>query len=254
MPRIRTVKPKFWDDIKLSKVSRDARLLFIGMWNFSDDCGVIMGEPVWIKSKIFPYDILSNGELEIWMKELRDISVIVPGVFREEVFYLIRNFTRHQVINKPNKDDLCIPKDCISDTFDKSGSNPVAIPEQYGSSPVAIRGGKEGKGREEEGKGEEVEPPNVDQNFTYDAEKEVLASQIYFERICMNAKKFDLQAAKFSLRKFHLHLEANAKYPQTRKQVFAGFEKWLLNEKISNNGKSGNGNGSVGKTIEFDQP
>lgn len=72
--------------------------------------------------------------------------------------------------------------------------------------------------------------PHKDSLF-FDAEAEVLKNQIQFERICMSAKKPDLKAAKESLRKFHLYLEANAKYPQTRKQIFAGFEKWLLSEK-----------------------
>jgi len=56
MARIRTIKPEFWDDEKLSLVSRDARLTFIGMWTFSDDYGVVKGASVWLKSKIFPYD------------------------------------------------------------------------------------------------------------------------------------------------------------------------------------------------------
>ncbi len=52
MARIRTIKPKFWDDTKLSKISRDARLTYIGMWNFSDDLGVTIKNTIWLKSKI----------------------------------------------------------------------------------------------------------------------------------------------------------------------------------------------------------
>jgi len=37
MARIRTIKPKFWDNTKLSNVSRDARLTYIGMWVSCDD-------------------------------------------------------------------------------------------------------------------------------------------------------------------------------------------------------------------------
>ncbi len=86
----------------------------------------------------------------------------------------------------------------------------------------------------------------------FNAETEILKNQIEVERICM-AANFSKNMVKEVLHKFHLHLESNDKYPQTRKQVFAGFEKWLLNEKkFSKNGK---GNISeVGKRIEFDKP
>lgn len=68
----------------------------------------------------------------------------------------------------------------------------------------------------------------------FDAEKEILSNKIQLEKICMNTKNPDFEHVKHSLRKFHLHLEENDKYPQKRKQIFAGFEKWLLNEKKSN--------------------
>lgn len=40
MARIRTIKPEFWTAEQVMELSRDARLLFIGMWNFCDDAGV----------------------------------------------------------------------------------------------------------------------------------------------------------------------------------------------------------------------
>ena len=51
MARIRTIKPQFWDDLKIGRLSRDARLLYIGLWNFADDLGVVIADPVWLKSK-----------------------------------------------------------------------------------------------------------------------------------------------------------------------------------------------------------
>lgn len=78
---------------------------------------------------------------------------------------------------------------------------------------------------------------NVNDNVTVnDAEKEILANQIRLEQICMNTKNTDLDFVKSSLRKFHLHLQENDRYPQKRSQVFAGFEKWLLKEKKQTHG------------------
>jgi hypothetical protein len=57
MPRIRSVKPEFWTDRKLaSRVSRDARLLYISLWNFADEHARLQGDARFIKGQCFPYD------------------------------------------------------------------------------------------------------------------------------------------------------------------------------------------------------
>ena len=93
------------------------------------------------------------------------------------------------------------------------------------------------------------------EGLTYDAEKSILANTVWFEQICMTRAK-SLTAGKEALRKFHLYLEENSKYPRTKKSVQAGFEKWLMNEKQFNGNGKGNftTTGTVGKTIEFDRP
>lgn len=68
------------------------------------------------------------------------------------------------------------------------------------------------------------------EGLSWDAEKVVNENQIQFERICMAANKSRDQAS-LGLRKYHLYLTEKSKYPMNRKQIFAGFEKWLLNEK-----------------------
>lgn len=88
--------------------------------------------------------------------------------------------------------------------------------------------------------------------MVYNAEEIILANQIEMERICMAANK-SMGEAKQGLRKYHLYLEENEKYPKTKKALFAGFEKWLMNEKnFVKNDK--HGTTAVGKTIEFDRP
>ena len=69
----------------------------------------------------------------------------------------------------------------------------------------------------------------------FNAEDLVMGNQIEYERICMNSRKDPIQA-KSSLRKYHLFLEEKEQYPKTKKAIFAGFEKWLLNEKTQSNG------------------
>ena len=50
MARIRTIKPEFWSDEKVGGLPLACRLLFIGLWNFADDYGVIASSPLFIKA------------------------------------------------------------------------------------------------------------------------------------------------------------------------------------------------------------
>lgn len=146
MARIRSIKPKFWDDTKIGRISRDARLLYIGLWNFSDDIGVVIGDSIWLKSKIFPYDQIQIQQFEKWMNELVINGFICLLSYKGERFIYLPSFTRHQVINKPNYDDLNIPKSLIDNIKDKiteqSRNDTVSFTEQS----VLIIGRGKGEG------------------------------------------------------------------------------------------------------------
>jgi hypothetical protein len=42
VPRIRSIKPEFWDSPSTASASVRVRLLFIAMWNWADDHGVLI--------------------------------------------------------------------------------------------------------------------------------------------------------------------------------------------------------------------
>lgn len=67
----------------------------------------------WLKSKVFPYDQIQVQQFEKWIKELVINGFICLLSYDEERFIYLPNFTRHQVINKPNTEDLNIPKELI---------------------------------------------------------------------------------------------------------------------------------------------
>jgi len=54
--RIRSVKPEFWTDPDNARLSRDARLLYIALWNIADEHGRLHGDPRFVKGQAFPYD------------------------------------------------------------------------------------------------------------------------------------------------------------------------------------------------------
>lgn len=103
MPRTRSIKPEFWSDEKLSQISMNARLLFIGMWTYSDDYGVVKGNIRWLKSMIFPYEEISIKKIETWIDELIKLQRILPFKHSGETYFFIPNFLKHQTINRPSK-------------------------------------------------------------------------------------------------------------------------------------------------------
>lgn len=102
MARTRSIKPEFWDDEKLAKLSRDIRLLFIGTWKCADDFGVCKGNPFWMRSQIFPYDDIPIATFSEWMSELEQGGFLVPFTANGESYYYIRNFSKHQKIDHPS--------------------------------------------------------------------------------------------------------------------------------------------------------
>lgn len=104
MPRSRMIKPEFWDDQKLATISRDARLVYIALWNFSDDYGVVKGHPVWLKTRIFPYDeAMSLAAFTVWLKELEKSQRILRFEHDGELYYWMPKFEHHQTICRPSK-------------------------------------------------------------------------------------------------------------------------------------------------------
>ena len=103
MARTRSIKPEYFDDEKLAKVSRDSRLTFVGMWTNSDDWGIVKGNHLWLKSQVFPYDSIEPETFTEWVDELQRIGVIIPFDSHGESYYLIVNWSKHQRVDHPSK-------------------------------------------------------------------------------------------------------------------------------------------------------
>lgn len=134
MARNRMIKPQFWDDSKIAKISRDARLLYIGMWNFCDDLGVIRADTVWLKSKVFPFDQMQVQQFEKICQEILRNGFISLFSYRGEKFYYLPKFSLHQKINKPNFEDVNVPKGLLTNNIQRitewSRNNHGLITEQ----------------------------------------------------------------------------------------------------------------------------
>jgi hypothetical protein len=98
--RIRSVKPEFWDDRKLAKrASRDARLLYIALWNLADEWGRLNGDPQWIKGQAFSYDDdLGAAEIAKLLEELENpaIGAVVAYEADGDPYLFLPKLARHQ--------------------------------------------------------------------------------------------------------------------------------------------------------------
>ena len=100
MARIRTIKPEFWEDEKLAKLPVHARLLFIGTWNFADDNGVLLANPVLMKSHIFPYEDIDISTISDWIDTLVENGMLIRTTYNGKDYLVIRKFLVHQKINR----------------------------------------------------------------------------------------------------------------------------------------------------------
>ena len=103
MSRNRMIQKIFWDDEKLSEISKPARLVFIALWNLSDDYGVVKGNSSWLKSRIFPYENNSMDEFESLLGEIEGKKFISSFTSKKEKYFFIKNFQKYQIINRPSQ-------------------------------------------------------------------------------------------------------------------------------------------------------
>jgi len=114
MPRIRTIKPQFWLDEDLAKLPRDARLLYIGLWNLCDDYGVFEYRPARIRAQLFPYEAdIPDDDIKKWLELIEGIGNIVRFTNEGNEFGYLPSFLKHQLIQKPSKWRFATPPDDI---------------------------------------------------------------------------------------------------------------------------------------------
>lgn len=113
--------------------SATARLMFIGLWNFADDCGRLPCSPKTIKAQIFPSDNIGTDTIRGMINELSANGLLLIYTTENKEFLQITGW-QHQRIDKPQ------PAKYPAPFFDDSASVPRMLPPD--------RKGKEGKGKD----------------------------------------------------------------------------------------------------------
>jgi hypothetical protein len=102
MSRIRTIKPEFWASAQVVECSPNARLMFIGMWNFCDDLGRHAFSPKQIKMEIFPGDNFTTDEILRMLGELSANGLITVYTVDGKELLQVTGWS-HQKIDHPQK-------------------------------------------------------------------------------------------------------------------------------------------------------
>jgi hypothetical protein len=147
--RIRTIKPDFWTDGNIVKLSPFARLLYIGMWNFTlCDFGHVADDAFKLKLQVLPSD---NVDVDSLLAELMSGGRVRRVEDPDGRTYLhVKRFEDHQKIDPRWKTrcPACAHKDSLKPT-----ETPVSFVEPQRDSPELPLGrdgmGRDGKGIEE---------------------------------------------------------------------------------------------------------
>lgn len=101
MARNRMVKADFWVSEQIVSCSRDARLLFIGLWCFCDDAGVHPASLKRLKMEVFPGDNCSEDDIKHWLGELLQYGLIREYAVQANLYWIVTGWKSHQKIDKP---------------------------------------------------------------------------------------------------------------------------------------------------------
>jgi len=144
MARIRSIKPEFWTSEQVLNVSRDARLLFIGLWNFCDDHGRRTFSPMQIKAQVFPSDDVDVVGL---LEELEEEGLIVSYTVSRKAYLCIPTWSSHQKPSKPQPSKI---PEMLAEP-----PEPVQDSSRNDTAPTEERSRAEWSGVEKEWSGEE---------------------------------------------------------------------------------------------------
>jgi hypothetical protein len=124
MARYRTIKPEFWTSAQVIECSTNARLLFIGLWNFCDDAGRHPLRPKQIKAEVFPADDFSPDDIQRMLAELSANGLISPYTVDGQEYFQVTGW-HHQKIDRPQK-----PKCPPPPEQDSSNTRRMLAPEK----------------------------------------------------------------------------------------------------------------------------
>lgn len=101
MPRNRMVRCDYWVNEQVLSCSLNARLLFIGLWNFCDDYGIHPASHITLKAEVFPVDNITIEEIKKLINELINNRLIDEYAVDGTTYWMVTGWKNIQKIDKP---------------------------------------------------------------------------------------------------------------------------------------------------------
>jgi hypothetical protein len=101
MGRIRSIKPEFFTSEQIVECSTSARLLFVGLWCFSDDAGRHPASVRRLKMEVFPGDTLTQQQVAAMVGELIEAGLLIEYTSQGQSYWEVTGWSKHQRVDRP---------------------------------------------------------------------------------------------------------------------------------------------------------
>lgn len=223
MARIRSTKPEFWSDLKIARMSRDARLLYIALWNQADEWARVHGDIRWVKGHCFPYDDdLNLAAIERLLTELAGNGRVVRYTVDGDPYLYLPTLGKHQRL-EPNKTPSRLPAppahsiENFPDESEKFSeqSAPIVVQHVAGSMEHVAGSMKQG----------EAKPPRSARGTRIPDDFAVTNEMMEWAK--QEVPGLDIETAT---KRFILHFQAASGQKATMISWVAAWKKWMLGD------------------------
>ena len=99
-----------WASGQVARLSRDARLLYVGLITLGDDDGRLKGSAALVRSQIFPYDDdVKVADVTRWLKEIEVQKLVVQYKVDGEQYMYHPKWEDYQLLREDRRRDSNIP-------------------------------------------------------------------------------------------------------------------------------------------------
>lgn len=123
--RIRTVKPEWLDDERLVLASADARVLSIALIIMADDEGRGRANATMLAARVFPGSGDPRASAVTALSDLAAVRFVVVYEVDGQTYYQVRNWRKHQRIDRPKASQLPPPPSEIERNVAESNDSTI---------------------------------------------------------------------------------------------------------------------------------
>jgi hypothetical protein len=129
MSNKRMVHTSIWASGQVSKLSREARLLYIGLITFADDEGRLKGSPALLRSEVFPYDEdVSIKDVGRWLADIIKLNLVKEYMVDDESYLFHPKWSEYQTLRADRRKESHVPApDCQPDDNQVSTKSPHKV-------------------------------------------------------------------------------------------------------------------------------